>query len=297
MRRWVRWILGLGVAGAIAAWFLSAPRPLDEAALAGLSGDARKGELVFHAGGCASCHSVAGTAGEERLKLAGGQRFASPFGTFIAPNISPDPDNGIGGWSTLDLANAMLRGVSPDGRHYFPAFPYTSYSRVSLQDVADLKAFLDTLPAVATPSLNHEVPFPFNIRRSLGLWKLLFFSDAPRVDLASASDQVRRGAYLVEALGHCGECHTPRNILGGSTLSRWLGGGPNPEGKGTIPNITPGKLTWSEDEIAEFLTSGFTPDFDVVGGSMSSVVTNLAQLPADDRAAVAAYLKAVPALE
>jgi mono/diheme cytochrome c family protein len=297
MRKWLLRLTILAVAGGVAAWFLSEPKLLPANVLDGLVADARRGEMVFHAGGCASCHSADKAEGADRLKLGGGRRFASPFGTFIAPNISPDPEHGIGGWTALDLANAMKNGVSPEGQHYFPAFPYTSYSRVTLADIVDLKAWLDALPSVATPSQPHEVGFPFNIRRSLGLWKLLFFSDEPRVDVAAASDQVRRGAYLAEGLGHCGECHTPRNFLGGSRLSRWLGGGPNPEGQGTIPNITPGKLDWSEDEIVEFLTSGTTPDFDFAGGLMAFVVSNLKQLPESDRRAIAAYLKAVPAVE
>ncbi len=297
MRKWLIILDTAVVAGAALAWFLSAPNYLDQTALDGLVADAGRGEMVFHAGGCASCHSADKAQGADKLLLGGGRRFVSPFGTFIAPNISPDRTQGIGNWSTMDLANAMKNGVSPDGGHYFPAFPYTSFSRVKLGDIVDLKAFLDTLPPVATPSQPHEVGFPFNIRRAMGLWKILFFSDAPRLDVASASDQVRRGAYLVEALGHCGECHTPRNFLGGSKVSKWLGGGPNPDGKGTIPNITPGKLKWSEDEIVEFLTSGTKPDFDFAGGNMAFVVSNLAQLPVSDRAAVAAYLKAVPAVE
>ena len=194
MRKYVGYLAILAVLAAAVAWFLSAPTYLPADALDGLVADAGRGEMVFHAGGCASCHSADKAEGADKLVLAGGRRFASPFGTFIAPNISPDPVNGIGGWSAMDLANAMKNGVSPDGRHYFPAFPYTSYSRVKLADIVDLKAFLDTLPAVAAPSQPHEVGFPFNIRRSLGLWKILFFSDQPRLDVSQASEQVQRGA-------------------------------------------------------------------------------------------------------
>ncbi len=297
MRKYLGYLAILAVLGASVAWFLSAPTYLAADALDGLVADASRGEIVFHAGGCASCHSADKAEGADKLVLVGGRRFASPFGTFVAPNISPDPANGIGDWSAMDLANAMKNGVSPEGRHYFPAFPYTSYSRVELADIVDLKAFLDTLPAVATPSQPHEVGFPFNIRRSLGLWKILFFSDNPRVDTSQAPEPVQRGAYLAEALGHCGECHTPRNFLGGSKISKWLAGGPNPEGKGTIPNITPGKLTWSEGEIVEFFSTGFKPDFDTAGGNMAFVIGNLQQLPVSDRQALAAYLKAVMPVE
>lgn len=284
----------LAVLGFATFWVVTAPRPLPASAVAGLAGDAQRGEAVFWAGGCASCHAAPEAKGDAVLVLGGGQRFPSPFGTFLAPNISPDPDHGIGGWSLLDLANAMTRGVSPKGQHYFPAFPYASFIHAELQDVADLKAFLDTLPASASPSLPHEVPFPFNIRRSLGGWKLLFLRDAWVItDNLTPAEQ--RGRTLVEALGHCGECHTPRNILGGMDRSRWLAGAPNPSGKGTIPNITPGKLNWTAAEIAAYLATGFTPEFDSVGGHMAKVVDNFAHLPPTDREAVAAYLKRVPA--
>ncbi|MDP4033455.1 MAG: cytochrome c [Pseudorhodobacter sp.] len=284
----------LAVVGFGIFWVATAPRPLPASAVAGLTGDASRGEAVFWAAGCASCHAAPGAKGDDMLLLTGGQRFPSPFGTFLAPNISPDPSHGIGGWRLLDLANAMTRGVSPEGRHYYPAFPYGSFNKVSLQDIADLKAFLDTLPPSATPSLPHEVPFPFNIRRSLGGWKLLFLRDS-WVLTGDLTPPGQRGRYLVEALAHCGECHTPRNLLGGMDKSRWLAGAPDPSGKGSIPNITPAKLTWTPAEIAEYLRSGFTPDYDSVGGAMAHVVENFARLPQSDRDAVAAYLTRVPA--
>ncbi|MDP2737217.1 MAG: diacylglycerol kinase [Pseudorhodobacter sp.] len=282
----------LAVLGFATFWVVTAPRPLPASAVAELAGDAQRGEAVFWAGGCASCHAAPEAKGDAVLVLGGGRRFPSPFGTFIAPNISPDRSQGIGGWSLLDLANAMTRGVSPAGQHYFPAFPYASFIHAELQDVADLKAFLDTLPASAAPSLSHEVPFPFNIRRSLGGWKLLFLRDTWVVTGDLTPDE-QRGRTLVEALGHCGECHTPRNILGGMDRSRWLAGAPDPSGKGTIPNITPAKLRWTAAEIAAYLATGFTPEFDSVGGHMAKVVDNFAHLPQADREAVAAYLKRV----
>jgi mono/diheme cytochrome c family protein len=290
-------VLVVAALAALAAFMLvTRPQPLPEGAMAGLSGDPVRGEQVFWTGGCASCHAAADAKGEQRLLLAGGQEFPSPFGTFVAPNISPDPDHGIGGWTALDLANAMTRGVSPEGRHYFPVFPYASYIRAELQDVADLHAFLMTLPPDTTPSQPQKVSFPFGIRRLLGGWKVLFLKPGWVVggDLTGAQ---ARGRYLVEALGHCGECHTPRNALGGPELSRWLAGGPVPAGKGNFPNITPAKLRWSEADIAEYLRSGFTPDFDSAGGHMALVVENMAQLPPSDRDAIAAYLKIVPPSE
>tara|TARA_R110000868_G_scaffold408790_1_gene692454 strand:- start:8880 stop:9761 length:882 start_codon:yes stop_codon:yes gene_type:complete len=285
----------LGVIAAGVAWWLTGPERLPDDAMAGLTGDAARGETVFYAGGCASCHAAPDAADDAMLVLAGGRALVSDFGTFYAPNISPDMDHGIGSWSALDLANAMKQGVSPQGQHLYPAFPYTTYTRASLQDIADLYAFLRTLPADATPNRAHDIGFPFNIRRALGGWKLLFLND-DWVQEDVESEALKRGRYLVEALGHCAECHTPRNAIGGLDTMRWLGGAPNPSGQGEIPNITSGALGWSEEEVAEYLTSGFTPDFDVVGGEMADVVSNIAHLDDADRAAIAAYVKAVPAV-
>lgn len=288
-RKILKSIVLLAALAAGTGWVLTAPDTVDPAVYSGLQGDAARGERVFHAAGCASCHTAPKAEHSAAPVLSGGRAFGSDFGTFYAPNISSDPVNGIGTWSAIDLANAMTRGTSPDGRHYYPAFPYTTYVRSAPQDVTDLHAFLQTLPADATPSKAHDVGFPFSIRRSLGGWKLLFF----RPDWVTPSGENERGRYLVEALGHCGECHTPRNALGGLDYSRWLGGAPNPSGRGTIPNLTPAKLDWSIPDLIEYFTSGFTPDFDSAGGEMAEVVQNLANLPKDDKQAIAAYLKAL----
>ncbi|WP_375690637.1 c-type cytochrome [Pseudooceanicola sp. LIPI14-2-Ac024] len=295
MRTFLKVIALLAVVGAVVFWWVTRPVTPLEDSYAGLTGDPAHGEWVFWAGGCASCHAAPGAEGEDRLVLSGGVPLASDFGTFHAPNISPDPEAGIGGWSVADLGNAMQAGVSPGGHHYYPAFPFTTYIRAEAQDIADLHSFLMTLPTSQVPSVPHDVGFPFNIRRELGGWKWLFL-DGDWV-LEDVSDPVvERGRYIVEALGHCGECHTPRNMFGGLDKSRWLGGAPNPSGQGSIPNITPGGLDWSEGDIAEYLRSGFTPDFDVAGGEMADVVANMAMLSDEDRAAIAAYLKAVPAV-
>ncbi|MBS0563420.1 MAG: cytochrome c [Proteobacteria bacterium] len=293
MRKLILWPALVLLAGGGAFWALTAPRPLAPDAVAGLAGDPVRGEQVFWAGGCTACHADAKAEGAAKLQLGGGQEFPSPFGTFVAPNISPDPVQGIGGWTVADLANAMTRGVSPDGRHYYPVFPYASFANVRLQDVADLHAFLMTLPPVATPSRPHKVGFPFNIRRGLGLWKLLYL-DRGWVISGTLTAEQERGRYLVEGLGHCGECHTPRGPLGGMERDHWLAGAPIPGAKGRFPNITPAKLTWSAANIVEYLTSGFTPQFDSVGGHMALVVEDTAHLPPSDRAAIAAYLKIVP---
>jgi mono/diheme cytochrome c family protein len=289
--------LVLLVAGAIVFWFVTRPRTIAPEDIALLVPDVTHGEQVFWAAGCASCHMAEGAAGAAKLLLGGGQRFPTDFGTFVAPNISPDYEAGIGGWTAFDLANAMLHGTAPDKRQYYPVFPYPSYARADLQDIVDLHGYLMTLPAVATPSQPHEVGFPFAIRRLMGGWKVLFL-DRDWVVTGDLTQAEERGRYLVEALGHCGECHTPRNAFGGSDTSRWLGGAAVP-GSATarFPNITPGALTWSEDEIAAYLETGFTPEFDSAGGHMALVVESFAMLPADDRAAVAAYLKRVPSVD
>ncbi|WP_300514321.1 c-type cytochrome [Aliiroseovarius sp.] len=295
MRRFLGVVLIAGAISAITGWVLTAPVSLDKTALAGITPDPERGRAVFFAGGCAACHSAPEASGEDRLLLGGGRGFATDFGTFYAPNISPHPEAGIGQWSVLELANALLYGTSPNGQHYYPAFPYTSYAQMTLEDAVSLHAFLGTLPLVDTPNRPHDVSFPFNIRRTLGGWKLLFNRGGWVVE-GELTEQQARGRYLVEGLGHCGECHTARNLLGGVRLGAWLAGAPNPNGKGRIPDITAAGLDWSESDIAEYLKSGFTPEFDTAGGEMTDVIENTSQLTDEDRAAIAAYLKRVPGL-
>ena len=291
MRKKSLFIIGLALTSALAGsfWVLTSPQPYDSAPLAARSANPAAGEAVFWAAGCASCHM--NTEGDS-LVLAGGMAFPTQFGTFYAPNISPDPDHGIGGWSLADFGRALQQGVSPDGAHYYPALPYSAYAKMTPQDVVDLKAYLDTLPPDATPSQPHDIGFPFNIRRSLGLWKAMFADDSYYMD-GDLPDDVQRGRYLVEALAHCAECHTPRNALGGLDRSKWMQGAPNPDGRGRAPDITPQTLGWSADEITAYLETGFTPDYDSVGGHMVHVVENMAKLPENDRRAIAAYLLAL----
>ena len=286
-------LLGCAILGAAFGWYLTRPDPLNPDFGAELTPDPEAGALIFAAGGCVSCHAVPRSEGEAQLVLAGGLAFPSDFGTFHAPNISPDPDHGIGAWTLPEFARAVTRGVSAEGEHYYPAFPYTAYGHLAPQDVADLFAYIQTLPASDTPSKPHDVGFPFNIRRGLGMWKLLFSKD-DYVLTGELDAPVARGRYLAEGLAHCGECHTPRNALGGLDRSAWLSGAPHPSGKGKIPGITPAQLDWSEVDLVEYFTSGFTPEYDSAGGEMAEVVRNLSQLPESDRAAIAAYLKALP---
>lgn len=294
--RLIRLLAIAGFTGIVVFWLVTIPKSTNPDVLAGLTGDPVVGEEVFNAAGCASCHAAPNAEGDARLELVGGQAFVSDFGTFYAPNISPDPEAGIGDWSTIDLVDALHNGTSPEREHLYPAFPYTTYARMTLGDIVSLDAYLNTLPPVSTPSKPHDVGFPFNIRRTLGGWKMLFMnSDWVMQDVDTP--QLERGRYLVEALGHCGECHTPRNFLGGLQTSQWLAGAPNPSGKGTIPNITPGGLDWSEADLMSYFTTGFTPEFDTAGGEMVEVIQNLSKLPPEDLNAIIAYMKAVPAIK
>ncbi|MFK4767866.1 c-type cytochrome [Rhizobium sp. ZW T2_16] len=288
-------VIGLG---AVTAWALTKPEPHPESFWANAgTPDLAHGEQLFWAGGCASCHAATGAEGDALKVMSGGRALPSPFGTFHIPNISPDPNVGIGGWTLAQFGNAMTRGVGPNGEHLYPSFPYGSYARMSPKDIGDLFAYLKTLPASSNVARPHELGFPFNIRMAVGGWKLLYFSEAPRVELASADEKIRRGQYLVEGPGHCGECHTPRNALGGFESGKWLAGGPNPEGEGKVPGITPsGPIgSWSEADIVNYLETGFTPEYDSAGGAMVEVQKNMAHLPKSDLEAIAAYLKAVPA--
>lgn len=296
MAKLLRSLLALAIFGAAVGWYLTAPVLRDTSGLAALTPDKTHGETVFWASGCASCHMAPGAKGADQLVLAGGEAFATAFGTFYAPNISPDPQAGIGGWSLADFAHAVQDGVTPAGSHEYPAMPYVAYAKMAPQDLVDLKAFVDTLPASSQPSKPHEVGFPFNIRRSLGGWKLLF-GGSGYVLTGDLPEPVQRGRYIAEAMAHCGECHTPRNALGGLDKSRWLGGATLADGTGKVPNITPGGLDWSEEDIFTYLTTGATPDFDFVGGAMAHVVENMGHLPESDVRAVVAYLKAVPAVK
>ncbi|MCF3638577.1 cytochrome c [Rhizobium sp. TRM95111] len=299
LKRALAAILVLGTAAAGAFVYGTAPAPLPAATWQGLGEpDLANGEQVFSAGGCVSCHAAPGAPDDQKRVLAGGRALKSPFGTFHVPNISPDAEAGIGGWTLAEFGNAMTRGVGRRGEHLYPSFPYASYARMTPKDVNDLFGYLKTLPASTHVAPGHDLPFPFNVRLALGGWKLLYLNDAPRVELADADGTLARGRYLVEGPGHCGECHTPRDFLGGLKVDQWLAGGPNPEGEGRIPNITPGERGlggWSEGDIASYLETGFTPEFDSVGGSMVEVQKNMAKLPAADREAIAAYLKAIPA--
>jgi len=288
-------ILLLAVIVSIAAlWWLTRPTTIAADALPPRRPDLANGRAMFWIGGCSSCHAT--PKQEDKTRLGGGLALGSPFGTFHVPNISPHPD-GIGGWSEAQFVTAMVRGTA-GGKHLYPAFPYTSYARMRIEDVRDLYAFLKTLPAVSGVAPSHDLRFPLNKRRSVGLWKLLFFDAAPFAPDPGKSADWNRGAYLVNGPGHCAECHSPRNALGGIVAGQRFAGGPNPSGEGWIPNITPkGIGDYSVSDIAYLLETGATPDGDSVGGQMAEVVRNTARLAPEDRNAIAVYVKSLPPVE
>jgi mono/diheme cytochrome c family protein len=258
---------------------------------ASAQGDPKRGGYVAKVGGCVGCH----TAGEKDPPFAGGRALKTPFGTFFGPNITPHPQAGIGRWTETDFINAMRHGRRPDGANYFPAFPYPSFTKITDADLRDLWAYLRTLPPNARASQPHDLNFPFGWRFLVTFWKWLYFTPGPFVAISGATPVINRGAYLVQALGHCGECHTPRNFLGGPKPSRFLAGGKTPEGK-DVANLTPANLKkWGDKDLMDFLTTGNTPDGDVPAEAMAEVIRNTtSQLTPQDLAALVAYLRSIP---
>lgn len=252
-----------------------------------------RGEQVFNIGGCTNCHTREGSQ-----TLAGGAPLVTPFGTFHPPNITPDPTHGIGGWTQEQFDTAMREGRSPSGAPYYPAFPYTSYTRMSDDDLVALKAYLDSLPPSANPSPEHELGFPFNQRWGVRFWQWAFFTPGRFVPQPEKGDVWNRGAYLVLGPGHCAECHTPRNALGVLDMDRAFAGGDLGGPNGKVPNITTspnGIGAWSEDDISTALSLGMLPDGDFLGGEMGKIVSNgTSKLPPEDLAAVVTFLKALP---
>ncbi len=261
---------------------------------AAAQGDPKRGEYLAKAGGCVGCHTE---DRKDATPFAGGRALKTPFGTFYGPNITPDPKAGIGRWTETDFIRAMRLGERPDGANYFPAFPYTSFTRATDGDLRDLWAYLRTLPPSARPSQPHDLRFPFGWRWLVTVWKWFFFSPGAFVPAPGVSELMNRGAYLVQGLGHCGECHTPRNFLGAMKTNRYLGGGQGPDGK-KIPNLTPTRLKKQSDaEVKDFLQTGMTADGDVAAEAMGEVVRNTTgRLTPADLSAVIAFLRSLPPL-
>jgi mono/diheme cytochrome c family protein len=256
-----------------------------------------RGAYLANAADCRACHTDSEHGGPA---YAGGRAIATPFGTFYSPNITPDPETGIGRWSEAQFLRALRDGVRHDGADFYPVFPYTSFTKIVDTDARAIWAYLSSLPPVRRSNRRHHVFFPFSWRPLLTVWKWLFFTPGPFQPDPYRSAAYNRGAYLVNALAHCGECHTPRNWLGAPEPQRFLSGTAHgPDGK-PVPNITPDPQTgignWTEDDIVGVLREGATPDLNYVTGAMAEVVKSTAKLTDDDRRAIAVYLKSLPAI-
>ena len=238
----LRLLIVLGAFGALLAagvfWLITAPQVVPASALARHTPNLGNGRTLFYIGGCASCHATPGQ--KDRTQLGGGLALKSPFGTFYPPNISADRDDGIGAWTDAQFVTAMTKGTSPKREHLYPAFPYTSYQHITDNDLRDLFAYLKTLPAVKGRAPAHELSFPFDVRRLIGVWKLFYLDGLPFQPDPTQSDVWNRGAYLVNGPGHCAECHSPRNFLGGIVASERFAGGGSHAAWGGGGRIRPG---------------------------------------------------------
>ncbi len=287
-------VLLVGV-GAAAFVVLTRPQPLDATALPDHTPDPDRGEVLFHVGSCGSCHKAAdGAPGADEGLPVGSAALATPIGTFYPGNLTPDAETGIGRWSELDFVNAITRGLSPDGEHFFPAFPYPSYALMPVEDVLNLHAYLMTLPAVSSPAREPEVPMTAVARRGVGLWKRLALESGPIEPDPARSESWNRGAYLANGPGHCGECHTPRNWMMIPDASRRMAGGPHPAGEGAVPSLRGLVARERYKDVGDLtlaLQYGETFGYDKLSsGGMADIQANLAKLPESDVQAISEYL-------
>jgi mono/diheme cytochrome c family protein len=272
------------------------------ASIAHAERDLERGRRVFHATGGCSCHTNYPGEGEAAPPLAGGRALETPFGVFYSTNITSNPETGLGRWSEADFIRAMREGLSPEGQHYFPVFPYPSFTGLRDQDLLDLKTYLDSVPAVKRANRAPDAPFPFSWRATLTGWKWLNFEPRRIESDSIRSPEWNRGNYLVHAAAHCGECHTPRTLTGGLDQSMWLAGSlDGPEGE-LAANITPHEETgigrWTIPDLVWYLEMGIKPDGDDTQGLMSEVIEHgYTNLPKSDLEAIAIYLKSIPAIE
>ena len=276
-----------------AAWVLSAPSP-GTTALPERKVDLANGETLFHAGSCGTCHRPANGGPNAPALPSGGAPFKTPVGTFYPGNLTPDPETGIGRWSAADFVNAMTRGISPEGTHDFPAFPYTSYRFMRTEDLLDLRAYLMSLPPVRAPARRAEVPLLALARRGVGLWKRFALREGGFRPEPARGAAWNRGAYLVNGPGHCPECHTPRNVLMVMRADRALRGGKHPAGEGEVPSlvglIARGKYKDKAD-LALALQNGEELGYEhLASGGMGAIQSNIALLPESDALAIAEYL-------
>jgi mono/diheme cytochrome c family protein len=282
------------VAPAAVFWLLTRPDPLPAAAVPARAADIRNGEVVYHAASCLACHRPPDGSGRDAGLPSGGRPFPTPVGVFYPQNLTPDADTGLGRWSEADFVSAMRRGVSPRGTHYFPAFPYAAYRSVTMADLLDLRAYLGTLPPVASPPREAAVPLGALARRGVGLWKVVAFRQPTFSPEPGRSPSWTRGAYLVNAPGHCGECHTPKDWLMVEDRGLSLAGGPHPAGEGKVPGLR-GLLARKKykdvDDLVLALQNGEALGYEgLASGGMAPIQESLARLPDTDLRAIAEYL-------
>ncbi len=259
---------------------------------------AKRGEYLFNAADCISCHTDKEHGG---ARLAGGRAVETPFGAYYSRNITPDPVHGIGAWSDADFLRALRRGIAPDGAPYFAAFPFPAFTGMTDRDILDIKSYLFTQKPEPTQNKPPAAGFPFDVRATMVLWRALYFTPGPLQPDPAKSAEWNRGHYLVKAVSHCGECHTPRTALGGLEHDRALAGAQLPgPGDKRAPNITTdvndGIGSWTIDDITALLKVGIKQNGDFVADPMSDVVEGTTKLTDPDRKAIAVYLKSVPAV-
>lgn len=287
--------VAVGAAGAAALWLVTAPRPIEASKVPLRQADLANGERLYNAGSCLSCHRPPKERKDADPALpSGGAPFATPIGTLFPQNLTPDDRTGLGRWTPADFVNAMTRGLSPSGRHYFPAFPYASFRNVRVEDLLDLFGWLRSLPAVPSPERRAHVPFERFARRGVGLWDLLALRGPLFAPDPARGTGWNRGAYLVEGVGHCGECHTPRDRLMVLDRARAMAGGPHPSGEGHVPSlrglVARGRYKDAGD-LALALQNGETLGYDrLSSGGMGEIQENLSKLPDADVRAIAEYL-------
>ena len=288
----------LAVAGLGAAWGMSEPHPLTAAEIPSHQPDIANGKELFNAAGCLSCHKPGPDLKNVDASLpAGGTAFKTPVGTFYPPNLTPDPETGIGKWTDAEFVNAVQRGISPEGENLIPAFPYTSYARMKTSDVLDIKAYLDSLPPVVAPEKQAQIPAPWLLRRGVGIWKHLGFDTAQWQPDPSKPAEWNRGAYIVNGAGHCNECHTPRNLFMAFDWSKQFQGGPHPGGEGRVPSLIDligrGKYTDAADLATAFENGEMMGYEHMSSGGMGEVQSNLSKLAESDVKAVADYISSL----